>query len=53
MKLGHFLTLYTTIHSKWIKDINLRPDTVKFIEENIGRTHYDINHRKILSDPPP
>ena len=53
MKLEHSLTLYTTKNSKWIKDLSVRPDTIKLLEENIGRTLYDVNHSKILFDPPP
>ena len=53
MKLEHFLTPYTEINLKWIKDLNIRPETLKLFEENISRTLDDINQSKILYDPPP
>ena len=52
MKLEYFLSPDTKINSKWIKDIDVRPEAIKFLEENIGKTHSDINHRRILYDPP-
>ena len=53
MKLQYSLTPYKKANSKWIKNLNVGPDTVKLLEENLSRTLYDINHRKILFDPPP
>ena len=52
MKLEHFLTPYTKINSKWIKDLHIRPGTIKLLEENRGKTLSDINQSRILYDPP-
>ena len=53
VKLEHSLTPYTKINSKWIKNINVRPDTIRLLGEKIGRTVFDINHSEIFSDPLP
>ena len=48
MRLEHFLTLYTKINSKWIKDLTINPETIKLLEKNLGRTLFDINHSNIF-----
>ena len=53
MKLEHTLTPYTKINSKWIKGLNIRPETIELLEENIGKTLSNINHSRILYGPPP
>ena len=53
IKLEHFLTPYTKTNSKWTKDLNIRPESINLLKENIGRTLHDINKSKILHDPPP